>query len=78
MAEIFYNAVLLEISSHPHIQGHRGDGLKLATVGAVFTPQNLVNTTNLDGLFGFVFPAELLDIYQHVTGTKTFVEWTHS
>ena len=39
----------------------------------MFTPQKLVNTTNLDGWFGFVFPAELLDIYQHVTRTKTFV-----
>ena len=36
-AEILYNPVLLGISSHPHIQGHRGDGLKLATVG-IFIP----------------------------------------
>lgn len=54
-------------------QPHLVSSLKLATVGAVFTPQKPANTTNLDGLVGFVFPAELLDIYQHVTGTKTFV-----
>lgn len=45
MVEIFYNVVLLHISSHLCIQWHYVGSLKLVMVGE-FTTRKLANTTN--------------------------------